>query len=407
MTTARWWDVAFGGALAVMAITVTLYPADGSLGGALATLAALGLAYLGFGRRGIRLAGTGRTASSLAFLATVVLGCGVGAAFTPNLSTLQAIGFPVVWVLAGSYLRAVLVSGILAVSVGLGLTVSLGGTVAAMAEAGGIEAISFIFALALGTWMTRIICASDRHRRLLDELTRTQGELNALHRAAGSSAERERLAREIHDTIAQTLTGLVMLAQRTRGELTTTPARVMAAQTSIDLIETNAREALTETRALVATLSPVREPGLGLAGTILRLADRFTQETGIQTDATVQVGDIDREVEVVLLRCVQEGLANVRQHSGAEAASVFIEGAGAAVVLTVSDDGRGLGVPRVDPNTGFGLAGMRDRVLLVHGELELGTRPTGGTLLRVTVPLPAPLALAAPAAPLSRIKADA
>lgn len=388
MTSARWWDVAFGGALAVMAITAALYPADGSLGGAMATLAALGLAYLGFGRRGIRLAGTGQTASGVAFLVTVILGCGVGAAFTPNLATLQAIGFPVVWVLVGSYTAAVWVSAALAMSVGLGLTVSLGGTVAAAAEAGAIEAISFIFAVALGSWMTRIISAGERHRRLLDELTVTQGELAVLHRAAGSSAERERLAREIHDTIAQTLTGLVMLAERTRGELTAVPARVSAAQTSIDLIETNAREALTETRLLVAALSPVREPGQGLAGTILRLADRFTQETGIQTDATVQVGDIDREVEVVLLRCVQEGLANVRQHSGAGAASVLIERIGPEVVLTVSDDGRGLGPTRADPNTGFGLAGMHDRVLLVHGALELGARPTGGTLLRVTVPLP-------------------
>ena len=392
MTSVRWWDLAFGGSLAVMAIVAALGPSDGNLVGALATLAALGLAYLGFGRRGIRLAcGDGMTQkltpSGVAFLATVIVGCGVGAAFTPNLATLQAIGFPLVWVLVGSYTGAVWLSAALAVSVGLGLTLTFGGTPSALAEAGAIEAISFIFALALGTWMTRIIAAGERHRRLLDELTRTQGELATLHRAAGSSAERERLAREIHDTVAQTLTGLVLLAQRTRGELAARPAQVSAAQTSIDLIETNAREALTETRALVAALSPVREPGMGLTGTILRLADRFTKETGIQTEAAVQAGDIDREVEVVLLRCVQEGLANVRQHSGAGAASVLIERIGPNVVLTVSDDGRGLGAPRADPNTGFGLAGMHDRVLLVRGELELGARPMGGTVLRVTVPL--------------------
>ncbi|TFC24553.1 sensor histidine kinase [Cryobacterium sp. TMT1-3] len=396
MTSVRWWDVAFGGSLAVMAAVAALYPSDGSLGGALVTLAALGLAYLGFGRRGIRLAGEvmpKMSASGLAFLATVVLGCGVGAAFTPNLATLQAIGFPVIWVLVGSYAGAVGMSAALAVSVGLGLTFSLGGTPAAAVEAIAIEAISLIFAVALGTWMTRIVAAGERHRRLLDELTRTQDELAALHRAAGSSAERERLAREIHDTIAQTLTGLVMLAQRARGELTAEPVHVPAALTSIDLIETNAREALTETRALVAALSPVRKPGMGLVGTILRLADRFTKETGIQTDATVQVGSLGREVEVVLLRCVQEGLANVRQHSGAGAASVLIEQIGLKVELTVSDDGRGLGAPRVDPNTGFGLAGMRDRVLLVHGDVQLGARSAGGTVLRVTVPVPSANAL--------------
>jgi len=393
MTSVRWWDPAFGGSLAVMTIVAALDPRDGLPVGALATLAALAVAYLGFGRDSIRhAAGIGarpvKPASHAIFLVTTTLGCGIGAAFVPSLATLQAIVFPLVWVLVGSYTAAIWLSAAVAVSVGIGLALSLGAMPAAAAEAGAIEAISFIFAVALGTWMTRIIAAGERHRRLLDELTRAQGELAGLHRAAGSSAERERLAREIHDTIAQTLTGLVMLAQRTRGELTSHPAQVSAAQTSIDLIETNAHEALTETRALVAALSPVREPGRGLAGTILRLADRFTQETGIRTDATVRVDDIDRDVEVVLLRCVQEGLSNVRQHSGAGAASVLIECTPAEIVLTISDNGSGLGTARVDPNTGFGLAGMRDRVLLVHGELEISTRATGGTVLRVIVPLP-------------------
>jgi signal transduction histidine kinase len=67
---------------------------------------------------------------------------------------------------------------------------------------------------------------------------------------------------------------------------------------------------------------------------------------------------------------------------------VLIECTPAEIVLTISDNGSGLGTARVDPNTGFGLAGMRDRVLLVHGELEISTRATGGTVLRVIVPLP-------------------
>jgi signal transduction histidine kinase len=394
MTSVRWWDLAVGGCLAAMAVVAGLGPgpADGGLVGALSVLAVLGLTYLGLGRRSIRrLSGAGRARtmppSTGVFLAVLILGAGVGAAFVPNLATLQAIAFPLVWVLVGSTTAAVWLSVAVAVSTGIGLAQSLGGTAQAAVEAGAIEAVSFIFAIALGSWISRIAAAGERHRRLLDELTQAQDELAALNRAAGTATERERLSREIHDTIAQTLTGLVLLAQRTRGELTAGPAQVSAAQTTIDLIETNAREALTETRALVAALAPVREPGMGLAGTMLRLADRFTQETGIQTDATVHVGALDREVEVVLLRCVQEGLANVRQHSGAAAASIVIDRTPTAVVLTVTDDGRGLGPPRVDPNTGFGLAGMRDRVLLVHGEVHLGVRPTGGTTLMVTVPL--------------------
>lgn len=396
MTTLRWWDTAIAGSLLVMAVISALDPdfVDPGRAGSLITLAAIGLCYLAFGRRGLRQAAArampahsgvpAGTGAQTAFRIAIIVGSGVAAAFNPNLATLQAIGFPVLWVLTEGFLASVALSGLLAVMVAAGLTVSLGGSPGDLMQAGAVETISFVFAVALGAWITRISHDGNTQRRLLAELTAAQDELATLHRDAGGASERERLAREIHDTIAQSLTSLVMLAQRTRTELGADSA---AAAASVDLIEDTARQALTEARTLVAAMSPVRANDSPLADTLGRLAERFARETGIQVDAAVTVAGLDRELEVVLLRCAQEGLANVRKHSRAGAASVCIERNGDDVTLTVSDDGRGLGGYDPERENGFGLSGMRDRVGLVGGSLSITGGDPRGTVLRVSVPV--------------------
>ncbi len=396
MTTLRWWDTAIAGSLLVMAVISALDPdfVDPGRAGSLITLAAIGLCYLAFGRLGLRQAAAraapvhdgvpAGTGAQTAFRIAIIVGSGVAAAFNPNLATLQAISFPVLWVLTEGFLASVALSGLLAVTVAAGLTVSLGGGPGDLLQAGAVEMISFVFAVALGAWITRISHDGNTQRRLLAELTAAQDELATLHRDAGGASERERLAREIHDTIAQSLTSLVMLAQRTRTEL---GAGSAAAAASVDLIEDTARQALTEARTLVAAMSPVRANDSPLADTLGRLAERFARETGIQVDAAVTVAGLDRELEVVLLRCAQEGLANVRKHSRAGAASMCIERNGDDVTLTVSDDGRGLGGYAPERENGFGLSGMRDRVGLVGGSLSIIGGDPRGTVLRVSVPV--------------------
>ena len=111
----------------------------------------------------------------------------------------------------------------------------------------------------LGLWITRIAEVGAERARLLDELQAAQGELAAMHRDAGVTDERARLAREIHDTIAQSLTGLVMVAQR-GGQPPRAASRASQRHpcaSDIELIEQMAREALTEARGLVASLTPV------------------------------------------------------------------------------------------------------------------------------------------------------
>ncbi|MGY4859204.1 sensor histidine kinase [Cryobacterium sp. AP23] len=423
MNARRWWDLIVAGSLIVLALLTMDGSGSGpgsgpgTRAGGVLSLATIGIAYLIWGRRMLgspNLPGSAGDsgfdheafpAAARLFQVTLIVACGAAAAFDPSLATAQTLAFPILWALASSFSGAVVLSALLSFSAGLGLWVGMGRTADTAVQATAIEAISFVFALAMGTWITRIADAGAAQRRLVDELTAAQKELSVLHRDAGSAAERERLAREIHDTIAQSLTSLVMLAQRTRSELAAVPGDTAAVADSIDLIESTGRDALTEARALVASMAPVRAGDGDLAHTVARLAERFERETGITVTLDLAgldpaqhgrppAGPLDRALEVVLLRCAQEGLANVRKHSRAGAATIGVERSMEAVTLTVTDNGRGLGDYRPEAENGFGLAGMRDRVHLVGGRLDVEGTPTGGTVLRVTLPTPAAEALA-------------
>ncbi|TFC90171.1 sensor histidine kinase [Cryobacterium sp. TMT4-31] len=414
MNARRWWDLIVAGSLTVLTV-ITIdhsWVSVGERAGGLLSLAAIGLAYLGLGRRMLRSSNPSASAgdsgfdyaafpaSARLFQITLIVSCGAATAFDPSLATAQTLAFPILWALSTSFSGAVVLSALLSVSVGLGMWVGMGSTPGAAVQAAAIEGISFVFALAMGTWISRIADAGAYQRRLVEELTLAQDELAAAQRDAGSAAERERLAREIHDTIAQSLTSLVMLTQRTRSELAAVPGDTSAVADSLDLIESTGRDALTEARALVASMSPVRAADGDLAHTVTRLAERFERETGIQVtveltgldaagaDPGTELPPLDRALEVVLLRCGQEGLANVRKHSGAGAARIAIARTPQEVALTVTDNGRGLGAYRPESEHGFGLTGMRDRVGLVGGRLEVTDSANGsGTVLRVTLPL--------------------
>ncbi|TFD54507.1 sensor histidine kinase [Cryobacterium frigoriphilum] len=391
MTAQRWWDVAFAGTLTLMAGVALIGEAtDAARAGVLLTLAGIGVFYAGFGRRGIcelaPNARPGHAGAALALRLVVIIGCGVATAISPDQATLQSLVFPLLWVLAPSIRAAISWNAAFALVMVAALTIGLGGTLTVVPQAALIEGLAFVFSLALGFWITRISLAAEQQRALVATLTAAQGELAALHHAAGGASERERLAREMHDTIAQSLTSLVMLAQRTRIELAGVTGDTAAAGASVDLIESYARDALTEARTLVAAMSPVRVGDSSLGDALGRLAERFERETGIRVDATAHVTDLDRELEVVLLRCAQEGLANVRKHSRASVASVALTRTHNLVTLTVTDNGRGLRDYSAAREVGFGLAGMRDRLALVGGALEVRTGDSGGTLLRVSVP---------------------
>jgi len=322
------------------------------------------------------------TPRSVVTLVVTIAVTGALTATDTSLAFFQVIAFPAAWTLLGSVRRAVIASAIIAAVVGLAFPVRLGFSASTITLAAAIEGISLVFSIAMGVWITRIADLGHERKRLLDELTAAQSQLEVLHRDAGATEERERLARELHDTIAQTLTGQVLLTQRARREL----AAGTLSDATLELIESASRDALTETRSLVAASARVELPGGGLVGALEQLASRFQRESGITvTVVSTLAAPLDRDAEVVLLRCAQEGLANARKHAGAEAVRVELSSDDGSAGVRVIDDGRGF-EPRAAESAGFGLSGLRDRLGLVGGTLDLdGT--AGATTLTARVPL--------------------
>ncbi|MFE5672897.1 sensor histidine kinase [Agromyces sp. NPDC056523] len=381
MQNVRWWDAA---AITVSAVIVALSLIEPPYGprdvGVWIVAGVFLLMHLLWGRRCVPVVGA-RQHLAISIAYAVLLA--VGTSIDPTFSILQAFLYPFVWSTAPSVRSAIVANVLVAVALVVGYTVRFG--LEGLATGAAVAALSVVFSIALGLWITRIAEYGEERARLLAELQAAQGQLAAMHREAGVADERGRLAREIHDTIAQSLTGLVMVAQRTGRRLATIEGDAAAsARDDVELMEQMAREALTEARGLVASLAPV-DPSAGLADALQRLATGFERETGVRVSVDADVTGLDRELEVVLLRCAQEALANVRKHARASAATVAVSADGGEVVLEVRDDGVGPG-DAVPGAGGFGLAGMRDRVALVGGRLEFGPGDPAGTRLRVIVP---------------------
>ncbi|WP_238334899.1 sensor histidine kinase [Kribbella amoyensis] len=227
---------------------------------------------------------------------------------------------------------------------------------------------------------------------LLDDLSAAQGDLADAQHQAGVLAERARLSREIHDSVAQGLSSINLLLQAADREWEDRPA---AARQHASQAATTARDSLDEVRRVVRDLAPAQlatapgEPALpaALQQTCERLAEHGGVEVRIQVHGTpVPLGP---EIETALLRTARGALANVLEHADARTAVVTLTYQPDAVTLDVRDDGRGLPVdpPVSEPDRGRGLAGIRDRLQGLGGTLILESEPGEGTALAASVPL--------------------
>ncbi|MET9310994.1 sensor histidine kinase [Kribbella sp. NPDC003505] len=222
---------------------------------------------------------------------------------------------------------------------------------------------------------------------LLDELHAAQGDLADAQLQAGAMAERARLSREIHDSVAQGLSSINLLLQAAEREWDARPAaaREHAAQAAA-----TARDGLDEARRVVRDLAPA-ELAAGLPEALRKTCERLAAHSAL--DVRVQVhGEpvtLDSEVETALLRTARGALANVLEHAHAETAFVTLTYHPDAVVLDVVDNGRGL--PRshvtIDSDRGHGLAGIRERLRQLGGTLVLESEPGDGTALAASIPL--------------------
>lgn len=250
--------------------------------------------------------------------------------------------------------------------------------------------INFGVNLAVGTaialWVTTDLRGNLANAVLVDELRAAQGQLAAAKHAEGVDAERQRVAREIHDTLAQGYTTILMQTQAADRALDTGDLDLVRQRHAV--VADVARANLAEARSLVAAFAPAPLQEASLPEALSRLARRWSAEAAIPCEARLdEVGPLSADQDVVLLRVAQEALTNVAKHSGATRAWLRLGGRrDLAVRLVVEDNGSGIPAGAVE---GYGLAGMRARVAEVGGTLTVVARPEGGTIVRVTLTPPA------------------
>lgn len=213
---------------------------------------------------------------------------------------------------------------------------------------------------------------------MLDRLEAERGDSNARALSA-QEAERRRIAQELHDEVGQSMTAVLLelkrVADRAPEEL----------RDELRLVQEITRESLDEVRRIARRLRPGVLEDLGLLSALAALAADYGTHTGLTVGRRfdAELPRLGQDAELVLYRVAQEGLTNTARHSDATRVDISLRAAPGSVVLTVQDDGSGLGRSR----EGAGIRGMRERALLVGADLEIGTAPEGGTRVRLSVPV--------------------
>ena len=222
-----------------------------------------------------------------------------------------------------------------------------------------------------------------RLENALAENARLQEQLLAQSRQTGVRDERERLAREIHDTIAQSLAGVVAQLQAAEGSADAQDVRRRVARAT-----EMARTALVEARRSVQDLTPAELADTGLADALSRLVTSWRDDHGVEASFVV-VGDataLHSEVEATLLRIAQEALANVAKHADASRVGVTLTFDDADVILDVRDDGSGFDPAAPRRSSSFGLGVMRERAQRLTGTFTLESAPGAGTAVSASIP---------------------
>lgn len=251
-----------------------------------------------------------------------------------------------------------------------------------------IGLLSITFGSLFGLWIDSIIKQSRERLRLIEKLEETRKDLANEERRAGMLEERGRLAREIHDTLAQGFISIVTHLEAAEENL---PPGTKPVERHLDRAKRAARDNLVEARRLVAALRPEILESSSLPEALERTSARWSEETGILA-SLAKTGDYEQlpqDLQVTLLRVAQEALSNVRKHANARQVTLTLSYLEDLIVLDIQDDGTGF-----DPNTttngsegGFGLQAMRERVERLGGQLLIESTPGEGTTLAVQLPL--------------------
>jgi two-component system, NarL family, sensor histidine kinase UhpB len=215
---------------------------------------------------------------------------------------------------------------------------------------------------------------------------RMMRRLEAERRRAGSAAlraqeeERARVARDLHDEVNQSLTGLLLRLEAVREQAPPELEPELAETRSL------ANQAMRELLSLARQLRPTALDDLGLAAAIAGQVEQL-ERGGLAAELSAEgdFSDLDEDVQLVVYRVAQEALANAARHSDADRVAVRLHRSDSGVVLEIADDGRGFAFDQSE--RGLGIGGMRERALLVGGELTIESRPDEGTRVHLSIPV--------------------
>ncbi|HEY1355822.1 MAG TPA: sensor histidine kinase [Solirubrobacterales bacterium] len=231
------------------------------------------------------------------------------------------------------------------------------------------------------------IAETEEAERLELAFLRMMNRLEAERRRAGSAAlraqeeERARVARDLHDEVNQSLTGLLLRLEAVREEAP--PALAV----EVDETKALANRAMRELLALARQLRPTALDDLGLAAAIGGQVEQVARpglEASLAADG--DFSDLDPDVQLVFYRVAQEAITNAARHSDADRIAVSLRRSGDGVALEVADDGRGFAFEKSE--RGLGIGGMRERALLIGADLTIESRPGQGTTVHLDVKPP-------------------
>ncbi|EFH89214.1 integral membrane sensor signal transduction histidine kinase [Ktedonobacter racemifer DSM 44963] len=248
-----------------------------------------------------------------------------------------------------------------------------------------------VLCIIIAVFVDAVVRQSHIRQRLFSELEATRQELAQIERQAGITEERQRLAHEIHDTLAQGFIGIVMHLETADAVL---QGETETARQHLDQARFIARENLVEARRLMWALQPEALDRAPLSEVLGSFVACWSQESGISatTLVTGQARGQRPERELALLRAAQEALTNVRKHAHASRVTVTLSYMEDMVTLDVQDNGIGFeqnerykSFPQ-EHASGFGLKGLRERVKKLQGTLAIESMPGEGTTLAVALP---------------------
>ena len=254
-------------------------------------------------------------------------------------------------------------------------------------------AVAAVCVFAAGTllsvaYMASVVRQSRERQQLIEQLQATRAELAAAERQAGTLAERQRLARDLHDTLTQGFASVVLLLEAAQESL----ALGRPVERHIAQALRSARDNLAESRRVVWALRPRPLASQPLPQALEELTGRLGEETGLRAETVVTgtARHLPAHVEEALLRIVQEALANVRKHAAASRVTVTLSYLDDVAMLDVHDDGIGFdhAATVAGAGAGLGLHAMAERVAALGGSLAVESAPGEGTTIAVEVPAP-------------------